>query len=82
MANKVSWPIWPTFDHDEESDVIRVIRSGQLFAAKEVRLFENEFSEYLGGGYPVACGNATQGLHLSLAALSIGKDDEFFLETS
>ena len=54
----------------------RVIESNQLFAADRVREFEQNFLEYTGTSFAKGVGNATQGLHLSLAALDIGEGDE------
>ena len=76
MSALVQWPQWPQYDLEHENAVLRVIRSNQLYAAKEVRLFEAEFSEYTGSSYAVGVGNATQGLHLALSAIGIGPGDE------
>ena len=47
-----------------------------FFAGKKVLEFESKFKDFTNSKYAVAVGNATQGLHLSLAALNIGKGDE------
>jgi perosamine synthetase len=73
---KIKWPTWPNFGEEEYSAVERVIRSNQLFASTEVRSFESQFSQYLGCRYALGVGNATQGLHLALAALKVGVGDE------
>lgn len=75
MKNVV-WPNWPQYGGEEERAVLRVIRSNQLFAAGEVRRFEEAFADYIGVTHAVGLGNATQGLHLALAALDIGVGDE------
>ncbi len=72
----INWQTWPNYDNDDEEAVIRVIRSNQLFAATEVKKFEDDFSKYLGINYSLGVGNATQGLHLALAGLNIGLGDE------
>jgi len=72
----MDWPTWPKYNSEHEEAVVRVIRSNQLYAAREVRLFEEEFSGYTGSKFAVGVGNATQGLHLVLAALGIGAGDE------
>jgi len=72
----VTWPSWPRYDQDHEDAVVRVIRSNQLFAATEVAAFEDEFKDFVGSSHAVGVGNATQGLHLALAALGIGIGDE------
>ena len=71
-----SWPKWPQFGEEESLAVQRVIKSNQLFAAQEVASFEEEFKNYLGTNFAVGIGNATQGLHLALAAADIGIGDE------
>ncbi len=67
---------WPLFGEEEEEAVLRVIRSNQLFAANEVRSFEEQYSDFIGVDFSIGVGNATQGLHLALAALEIGVGDE------
>lgn len=74
--NIINWPIWPEYGEEEQEAVARVIRSNQLFADREVRIFEEEFANDLGVTYAAGVGNATQGLHLALAALDIGQGDE------
>lgn len=73
---KTPWPEWPTFGEREKQSLIRVIESNQLFAADEVRAFEQEFAAHTGSKYAKGVGNATQGLHLALAALDVGVGDE------
>ena len=67
---------WPIYGLEEENAIQRVIRSNQLFAASEVKSFEIEYARYLNVDYALGLGNATQGLHLALAALGIGQGDE------
>ncbi len=71
-----SWPSWPKYSRNELAAVTEVIQSNQLFAAKQVRDLEIEFSKYLGVSEVVGVGNATQALHLALAASNIGQGDE------
>jgi perosamine synthetase len=73
---KINWPIWPRYSEEHESAVLRVIRSNQIFAAKEVARFESDFSRYTGSRFSIGVGNATQGLHLALAAFGVGIGDE------
>jgi dTDP-4-amino-4,6-dideoxygalactose transaminase len=72
----LSWPDWPQYGQREADAVSQVVRSGQLFAADEVKAFEREFAQYQGSDYAFGLGNATQGLHLALAALNVGEGDE------
>jgi len=71
-----SWPEWPQYGELEADAVSQVVHSGQLFAAEKVRTFETEFAQYQGSAYAFGVGNATQGLHLALAALNVGEGDE------
>ncbi|MFM8993741.1 MAG: DegT/DnrJ/EryC1/StrS family aminotransferase [Actinomycetota bacterium] len=73
---KVDWPTWPQFGDEEIEAVGKVVRSQQLFAATEVKKFEQDFARFLGSKRAVGIGNATQGLHLALAALDVGEGDE------
>lgn len=74
--NKIKWSKWPSFKSEEIKGVSKVVRSNQLFAAKEVKKFEIAFAKFIGVKYALGLGNATQALHLSLAALNIGEGDE------
>ena len=76
MSLELHFPNWPTFGEQEEKAVEDVIRSGQLFADQKVREFEENFGKYIGTKHALGLGNATQGLHLCLAALGIGIGDE------
>ena len=75
-VSRSDWPSWPQFGDEEVAAVEKVIRSQQLFAAAEVRQFEQEFAQFLGSKRAIGIGNATQGLHLALAALDIGEGYE------
>jgi perosamine synthetase len=70
------WSAWPVYGKKEIKIVNKIIRSNQIFSKNEVILFEKDFSKYIGVKYSKCVGNATQGLHLSLAALGIGVGDE------
>ena len=77
MTNsRICWPKWPQYGHLERQAVERVIESNQLFAAEEVSQFEAEYADYLGSKFALGLGNATEGLHLALAALEVGVGDE------
>ncbi|MFM7894239.1 MAG: DegT/DnrJ/EryC1/StrS family aminotransferase, partial [Actinomycetota bacterium] len=58
---KVDWPTWPQFGDEEIEAVGKVVRSQQLFAATEVKKFEQDFARFLGSKRAVGIGNATQG---------------------
>jgi perosamine synthetase len=74
--SNIQWPVWPQYGDEEYAAVNRVIRSNQIFADAEVRKFEQQYAEYLECSHALGVGNATQGLHLALAALNIGIGDE------
>jgi len=73
---KIKWPSWPNYTNKDIEAVKRVVKSNQIFAAKEVKKFEDQFSKYNKSKFVKAVGNATQGLHLALSALEIGFGDE------
>ena len=76
MESGSHFPSWPIFGEQEAEAVEAVIRSGQLFASDKVQKFEKDFGKYIGTDFALGLGNATQGLHLCLAALGIGLGDE------
>jgi len=73
---KIQWPSWPKYTKKDIAAVTRVVNSNQIFSAKEVKKFENQFSKFNKSKFVKAVGNATQGLHLALSALEIGYGDE------
>ena len=70
------WPSWPIYGEREKKSINRVLSSNQIFASKEVKLFEKEFANFNNSKFASCVGNGTQGLHLALAALDIGVGDE------
>lgn len=76
MNQPIFWPKWPQYGEEELMAVTRVLKSNQLFAANEVQSLERQFAKYQDTEFAVGVGNATQGLHLALAALNIGQGDE------
>ena len=75
-SERINWPSWPLFGEEEYSAINRVIKSNQLYAGREVEKFEFMYAKYLSCDFALGIGNATQGLHLALAALDIGIGDE------
>ncbi len=53
-----------------------VFESGNFVLGENVRLFEEEFANYLGAGFAVGVGSGTEALHLSLKACDVGPGDE------
>ncbi len=81
MNENITWPSWPNLGPVEEKAVMEVVKSNQLFAAEKVAAFEKAFAEYVGVEYVKGVGNATEGLHLALAALGVGVGDEVIVPT-
>jgi 8-amino-3,8-dideoxy-alpha-D-manno-octulosonate transaminase len=62
----------------EKSAAVEVLTSGVLLRHRgtHVPAFEQEFSEFIGAPYVLACSSGTAGLRLMLAALGVGPGDE------
>ena len=75
-TKQFSWPEWPIFFNEEQKKIKEVLKTNILFNGRETKQLELEFSKYNNSKYVKVVGNATQGLHLSLAALGIGVGDE------
>jgi dTDP-4-amino-4,6-dideoxygalactose transaminase len=72
----------PEIGEEEIAEVVDTLRSGWLTTGPKARLFEEQFTEYLGGGVEsVAVNSATAGLHLALEALGVGPGDEVITTT-
>ena len=70
----------PLIDEDDISEVTKVLRSGWISSlGDEVQLFEKLFAEYSGASYGVSTNSGTTSLHLALAALGIGQQDEVIM---
>lgn len=78
MINKDYIPVYkPEFCGNEKKYLINCIDSGWISSkGKYVNLFEEKFSEFLGGGYSSAVANGTVALHLALKVLGITDGDE------
>jgi hypothetical protein len=77
-TNKRSLPGWPCFTEEDIAGVCDVLKSGRLnyWTGDQGRLFEKEFSLYVGTDYAIALANGTVALELALYALGIGPGDE------
>jgi len=78
---------WPYFEKDEIEAVQRILSSGKVnyWTGGEVKLFEQDFVQYLSGSslkavsYAVALMNGTGALETALYALDIGFGDEVII---
>jgi dTDP-4-amino-4,6-dideoxygalactose transaminase len=71
----------PSISEDEIAEVVHTLRSGWLTTGPKVRRFEEEFAHYVGAEHAVAVNSCTAALHLSLAALDIGSNDDVIVPT-
>jgi dTDP-4-amino-4,6-dideoxygalactose transaminase len=71
----------PTLGADEETAVLRVLRSGWIGTGPEVAAFEEEFAAAVGARHAVAVSSCTAGLHLALLAAGVGPGDEVVTST-
>lgn len=76
----------PFIGEEEIAEVVSTIRSGWLTAGPKTKEFEKKFAEYVAGRageektgkalHAIAVNSCTAALHLSLAALGVGRGDE------
>lgn len=57
----------------------RVLARADFILGEDVRRFEEEFADYCGTRYAVACASGTDALHLAFRALDIGPGDEVII---
>lgn len=66
----------PIVEDEEIFEVVNTLKSGWIGSGPKVSRFEEEFKEYIGSKYAIAVSSCTAGLHLSMLALGIEKEDE------
>jgi len=66
----------PLIGQEDIKEVVDTLNSDWLTTGPKTHLFEEEFAKYIGCKYAVAVNSCTAALHISLAALEIGKGDE------
>jgi dTDP-4-amino-4,6-dideoxygalactose transaminase len=72
----------PEIGDEEIAAVTEALRSGWITTGPKTKLFEQAFTDYLGGDVEsIAVNSATAGLHLALEALGIGPGDEVITTT-
>jgi dTDP-4-amino-4,6-dideoxygalactose transaminase len=71
----------PSIGEEEIEEVVGVLRSGWLTTGAKVKLFEDQFKEYVGARNAVAVSSCTAGLEVYLVALGVGPGDEVIVPT-
>ena len=72
----------PEIGDEEIAEVVATLRSGWVTTGPRAKLFEQHFTNYLGGDVEsIAVNSATAGLHLALEALGVGPGDEVITTT-
>lgn len=72
----------PTIGKEELENVIDCIKTNWISSkGKYVTEFEEKFSKYCGAKYGITTTSGTTALHLALASLDIGKNDEVIIPT-
>ena len=61
---------------NEIQSVLAPLRSGWLVQGPKVREFEDKWSAFTGAAHSIAVTSCTTGLHLAVAALGLGPEDE------
>jgi len=66
----------PIIGDEEREAVDRVLRSGMMAQGPEVKAFEEEFSQFVGGRHCIAVNSGTSALHLGFLAAGLQAGDE------
>jgi perosamine synthetase len=66
----------PDLGPREEELLLEVVRSGSLSLGPKLERFEDDFANWLGGGYAVAVSSGTAALHLGVRAMGWSDGDE------
>ena len=64
------------FTNEYNNKALEVLNSGWYVLGKEVKLFEEEFANYIGSKYCVGLASGLDALQIAFRVLNIGKDDE------
>ena len=79
--NNIFYPVYqPSIIGNAKKYTLECIDSGWISSkGRFVKLFEEKFSDFQGGGYSSSVTNGTVALHLALKVLDIKKDDEIIV---
>lgn len=64
------------FNEDEINEVIDSLKSNWITTGPKMRLFEKQFSQFIGSKHAVAVNSGTAGLHISTSTININPGDE------
>jgi dTDP-4-amino-4,6-dideoxygalactose transaminase len=69
---------WPNYSYREIDIVKNVLKSNKVnyWTGEQCKLFEDEFSKYIGVKYSTAVANGSVGLNLAVAAMNLEKGSE------
>ena len=72
---------YPYYDNNTIDKVKKILKSGRVnfWTGSECKKFEEEFSQYIGNRYSVACSNGSVALELALKALRLKNGDEIIV---
>ena len=78
MKNNISFSKWPNYSAEESNIVKKIIQTNKVnyWTGKYCKLFEIEFSKYVGTKYAISVMNGSVALETSLKAIGISKGDE------
>lgn len=79
MSNRMDRGFYK-YQNEFEQKAVEVLCSGWYILGKEVRLFEEEFAEYIGGKYCVGLASGLDALWIAFRLLGIGKGDEVIVQ--
>lgn len=68
------------YQQEYEAKALAVLRSGWYVLGNEVRLFEEEFANYIGSKHCVGVASGLDALWIAVKALGIGKGDEIIVQ--
>lgn len=72
----------PIISKNAKKNLLECLSSGWVSSSGPfVKLFEEKFAKYLGVKFAVTTTSGTSALHLAIASLNIGKDDEVIIPT-
>lgn len=69
---------WPSYSEFEINQISKILKSGKVnyWTGDQCKLFENEFSSYIGNKFSVAVFNGSVALELALRSFKLKKNDE------